>query len=135
MFLNTVILQKLSGDQLQPIISYCFRKRSECRILRLSINIFLAARELVRIDKKSLAPISSNEPISMSVGLMGVGPKFKLEITLTNTSDKVDLNKTYFLTFSYPSELYRYYIFYYIINIIFNYEYQYLIFLIYRFYT
>ena len=76
----------------------------------------------MRIDKKSLAPISSNEPISMSVGLMGVGPKFKLEITLTNTSDKVDLNKTYFLTFSYPSELYRYYIFYYILNIIFNYE-------------
>ena len=44
----------------------------------VGILIFLAARELLRIEKKSLAPVASNEPVSLAVGLLGVGPKFSL---------------------------------------------------------
>ncbi len=67
----------------------------------------LAARELVRIDKKALAPIASNEPISMSVSLLGVGPTFKLKTVVTNTGDKVDFRSKYFISYSYQPSLYK----------------------------
>ena len=64
-------------------------------------------RELIKIEKKSLSPISSKEPITMSVGLLGVGPVFKLRLTVTNTGNDINVTDRYRLFFLYNSQLYR----------------------------
>jgi len=63
-------------------------------------------RELIKIEKKSLSPISSKEPITMSVGLLGVGPVFKLRLTVTNTGNDINVTDRYRLFFLYNSQLY-----------------------------
>ena len=63
--------------------------------------------ELAKIEKKSLSPISSTDPVTMSVTLLGVGPTFKLRVTVTNTSKEVTVTDQYFIFFLYDHSLYR----------------------------
>lgn len=57
----------------------------------------MAGREMLSIHKKSLAPSTDIYGISMTVSVFGVGPVFKLKISVTNTKETIDLRQRFVL--------------------------------------
>ena len=77
------------------------------RINRLNVLKLRAAKEMLKIEQKSLAPISTKDSVVMAVSLNGIGPTFKLRVSVTNTGDDVHVLDDYFIFFLYEKSLYK----------------------------
>ena len=62
---------------------------------------------MIKIENKSLAPISTKESIAMSVALTGIGPTFKLRVTVTNTARDIHVLDEYNIFYLFDRTLYK----------------------------
>lgn len=67
-----------------------------------------AATELAKIEAKSLAPFTTTkQSINMAVALSGIGPTFKLRVTVTNTAPDIHVLDEYAVFYLYDRTLYK----------------------------
>ena len=107
---ESIKMPKMNNSYLEQVAYE--RENSQAIFQRLQYDLnqmkLRAAKEMIKIEQKSLAPISTKESIAMAVALTGIGPSFKLRVTVTNTAKDVHLLDDYFIFFLYDQTLYRY---------------------------